>query len=181
MWYDYPIRKDFDVSINVKVKLDKSVFNKKLNLKFKQASILDTINFITDIWEGDASKWLLKFISEQWDADKTTLWLIKADSKLRNKIFETIKSTRFRGVFGATKTKEDEEPQPYSSILVMLCEKINVDPNTFQENYTIEQMNYFVDWIIYNINSQTEEWQEKNERIQFNKNNSNEELLELIN
>jgi hypothetical protein len=63
----------------------------------------------------------------------------------------------------------------------MLCEKINVSPNEFQKNYSIEQMNYLVDGIIYNLNSQTEEWQEKNERIQFNKNNSDEELLELIN
>jgi hypothetical protein len=73
MWYDYPKREEFDVCININVRLKKSVFKKKLILKYNQASISDTIEFLSDIGEGNASTWLLKFVEQHGDADKTTL------------------------------------------------------------------------------------------------------------
>ncbi len=128
------------------------------------------------------TKWMVDFLSENSDINKITLWLLKIDKGLSDKIFETIKDSRFRGVFGKTETKDSEKAtQPYNAVLVYLCEKLSIDPERFQNEYTIEQMNYLIEWTIYNANSQTEEGQVENERTQFNKNNADEDLLDLIN
>ena len=84
----------------------------------------------------------------------------------------------FSWVFGSS--SDEENTVPYNSILLKICEKINIDPMKFQEQYTVEQMLYIYEWIIYNINDKTEEWREMNDKIRFNKENKDEDLLELI-
>ena len=177
MWYDYPQREDFNLIVDIEVAWS---VNNKLKLKYKQATIFETMDFLKTLEEWKTVEWTLDFIKNHWGT-KIALWFIKIDNNLFNKVFETIKNSLFRWVFGKAEAKNDwGGTQPYSAILVFVCEKLNISPHEFQNEYTIEQMNYLLDWIIYNINEWTEEWQEKNQRNNFNKENKDEDLLDLI-
>jgi len=180
MWYNYPIRKEYEISFTVNAVFKWKEVEKKFTLFYKQATILDTLEFLKVLEDDSVTQRLLEFVEKQWELDKFTLWLIKIDSKLLQTIFNTVKDTMFSWVFWTGGEKSSEKQQPYSSALVFLCEKICVWPDEFQKKYTIEQMMFLMEWVIYNINAQTEEWQVENERIEFNKENSDEDLLELI-
>jgi hypothetical protein len=50
----------------------------------------------------------------------------------------------------------------FNSYIILLSEKLNLDPIKILNNYTLNQLNYFTEWIIYNINEQSEKWKQKN-------------------
>jgi len=180
MWYDYPMKWEFDVTINVNIWYSKINKEIKVELKYKQASIFETIQFFKDIDTKWLWSWLERFLKKYSNANKITLWIIKVDKNTITRIFNIIKDTRFRGVFWDREQKYEWRSRPYNSILVLLSERLWIDPDTFQNRYTIEQMNYLLWWIVYNINEQSDEWKEINDREQFNKENADEDLLELI-
>jgi len=181
MWYDYPKKRDFDISFNISLLLDWKNTENKITMKFKQATIMETIDFLMLVEKWGVWDWMADFLTENSDINKTTSWLMRLDKNLSQKVFDTIKNTRFKWTFWNSKGTSDSEPsQPYSAILMMLCEKLSIDPMGFQEKYTVEQMNYLMEWLIYNAQSQTEEWQAINDKNQFSKNNKDEDLLKLI-
>lgn len=53
MWYDYPVKEDFEITFNIKVGGNKGV-KQKLVLKYSQASIYETIQFIKHV-ENDST------------------------------------------------------------------------------------------------------------------------------
>jgi hypothetical protein len=76
------------------------------------------------------------------------------------KFMDVLFDTAFRWFFNKKKSWEDWIP--FESYLMFLSEKFNLDPDTLIKIYTPEQINYYLDWIIYNINEQTKEGQKKN-------------------
>lgn len=179
MWYDYPVKEEFDVTFSIKVGGNKGV-KKKLRLKYFQASIYETIQFMKHLENDTTGERLKDFLKKYWNIDKVTLWLISIDKQFMDKVFNTIKDTRFRWVFASKKQKEDDNIRPYSSVLVFLAKEINIDPHTFQMEYTVEQMNYLMWGVVYNINDQTEEGKQINQKNEFNKKHNDSDLLKLI-
>jgi len=57
----------------------------------------------------------------------------------------------------AEKVIEQKSGVPYSAILALVSDKLNIDPLTFQERYTMEQLTYMLAGIEYWANEQTEE------------------------
>jgi len=181
MRYNFPIRKEYTIDVNMNVKLKWVIKPAKFKIKYKQATIIETQNFIEQVEKNNLQDWVLKFLENNSNANKISMWIVKMNWKFFEELINKLKLTMFHWVFNEKEDKSDwSSIQPFESVLCFLCKEININPLEFVEKYTIEQMNYLLDWIIYNINEQTEEWQEKNQRRQFNKENKDEDLLALI-
>jgi len=187
MRYNYPKKEEFELKFNLNIAKKEKWSKITITLSYEQATIQETMDFLRDIEKWWQSEWMTNFLKKYSNIWKNPLamWLLKLDKDIAQKMFDNILDTRFRWVFDKNqkkkeKKKEDDVERPYSSVLLTICEKINIDPETFQNRYTIEQMNYFIDWIVFNANETTEEGRELNRKRVFNDKYSDDELLDLI-
>lgn len=174
------MREDYKLTVNVKL----SGKDYKINLEYKQATIKETIDFLNLLEEGKSiDEWVIEFVKDH--TKSTTMksfesWLLHIDEELRNKIWGKVKDTRFAWTFGS-KDGGGDEWHPYYYVLTTLCDKYSIDPERFQNNYTIEQLSYLWEGVVYSANEQAgEEWRKANERMRFDKQHSDDELLDLI-
>lgn len=184
LWYDYPFSWEWNVRIPLKVEMSNSKEKIVIILKYKQANIEETIMFLQETKDKkwDHTDWFFSFLKEFWDMDKTKERLLKLWWDVTQRIFKLILDTRFRWVFDTWKKRSSEWGRStlYSAALMLVCEKLSIDPDTFQKKYTIEQMNRFIKWISYNANEWSEEWRRQNDRVRFNEENNDEDLIKLL-
>lgn len=100
-----------------------------------------------------------------------------------SKVLDTLRNTRFRGVFGEigveSEKKEDISPidpedipsiteefkEGISKSIAFLTSKMGIDPKTLQKNYNFEEFRYWENYYYYIERSKTEEGQKENQRI----------------
>lgn len=173
--------KKYELNLNIERRFLFIRYNKVLKLKFEQAKLIDTIEFIniTSQSEFGIIMWLLNFIEEK-------SW-IKLNMKIRqyimlnrDSILKTIKETFFEWCFTKEEVKWDYSP--FSSYITILSEKLNIDPVRLAKEYTPQQLEFLTEWLVWNANEASKDWQKKNKlrRIsQKNKNRSEEEQLKI--
>lgn len=167
--YDFPFRWDFSLNINVTIEIKWVNTEIKKKIEYQQATIRETIEEMKDI----EKKWITEFIMEflkRCEFNENELMILSMKPDVIENIMQTFLLTRYRWVFDEESLKhpkqwlKDTSWVPYAAILAMVAEKLHVDPITFQENYTMEQMAYLMGWIEYRINAQSEEWQQRNKQ-----------------
>jgi len=184
-------RWDFEFTIKANKKI--LFWSKKQNiiLRYKQANIAQVQEFFKFKNNQD---WFVYFLKEHWLKEKQINRILI--SKEYYNIFNKIKNTYFRKVFEEKKIlendvkkfkikhklSEDEE----SSFICTVCKESWLNPATYMQDLTLEQFNFISKWVIWNINSQTKEWQKRNKQnILENKTPEEDEetkkLIALIN
>lgn len=158
---------------------------KDIIVKYRQASILTTLEFAEDVQNEnfDLVKYIIDFIEKNGNIELSDEQ--KKDILPKTvEIFENLKKTLFKSFF-LDKKGSSGSNAPFSSFLMLICDKFSCDPNHLLKNYTWEQISSedgYTDWIIWNSNEQTKEGQEKNRRKAKFKNtftNSVEEDLKI--
>ena len=126
-------------------------------LRYKQLSMYDCMEFSYEMSQDwfKLEDWIFIFLSNKINIKKTDL--LKIDL---NKFMEVMFDTAFKGFFG--KKKSSKGWMPLEAYIMILSEKFSLDPETLLKRYTPEQISTYTDWIIYNANEQTKEWQRKN-------------------
>lgn len=141
--------------------------------KYKQFSLYECIEF-SYLLKQEGFKledWLYEYLKDKIELKKTDL--LKIDL---NKFMDILFDTAFRWFFA--KKKSSWDTMPYEAYIMFLSEKFNLDPDEVLKKYTPEQINFYIEWIIYNLNEQTKEWQKKNKiraKMKELKQESNEE------
>lgn len=97
--------------------------------------------------------WIFNFLKDKIHLRKENLLQLNL-----TKLMEVLFDSAFRWYF----KKWTGKAYPYEAYIMFLSEKFNIDPDTLLRRYTPEQLNYYYDWIIYNLNEQTKEWQKRN-------------------
>lgn len=100
-----------------------------------------------------------------------------------SKVLDTLRNTRFRGVFGdigqVSEEKEEEDtidPEDIPNIteefreglaksIAFLTSRMGIDPKTLQKNYNFEEFRYWENYYYYIERSKTEEGQKENKRL----------------
>lgn len=167
---NFPLKKDY--TLHIKLELDnfgnKEVINKKL--EYSQATILETNSELDAIDSKGMDIYFLDFLKNNSDVTEEDLTLMSFSEWFIDNLLKTFLSTRFKGVISQSSLewKNDTgelKPKggvPFSAMLTLLSEKLSIDPLSFQERYTFEQMHFLMEGIEYWVNAQTEEWQKKN-------------------
>jgi len=158
----FPIRKKYELKINIKRKI--LFFNKSkvILLKYKEASIIEIIDFLKS--EKQIIEYFSDFILSNSNATEKDLWEILKNfdiiwKQLNNTFLKWLDNTKKEKIWW-TSIKQDN--WWFNAYIVLLSEKLNIDPMKILTKYTLNQLNYFTEWIIYNINEQTEQWKAKN-------------------
>ena len=178
MWYDYPTKEDYELKVNINV----SWTNQTILIKYEQATIQETlelVKYLDDWWTTDDR--VMDFVKNNSDINKVQSGILKLWPELRMKIWNKIKHTRFKNTFSDSEDKAGEDGHPYWYVLAQLCGKNLYYVDDFQRKYTVEQLWYLWEALVYTSNEEAgEEWQKKNERNRFDKKHSDEDLLDLI-
>lgn len=174
MWFDYPIKKTYIDIIKTPVG--------DLSIQYEQSNIREMLDFIDN--KIDIEKWISN-IFLKWKFKKNKFYNFKKQCypyiyEQSEQIVDKIIKKKFKWLFD--KGKKSGRIVIFSSIFQLVCEKYNLTPNELLDNYTWEQLEWMLDWIIFNLNEQTKEWQKINDRkVRKQKSDkSNEELLKKL-
>jgi len=125
--------------------------------------------------------WVIKFVKENSDYRKRDYRYIIWNF---DNIFDTIIKTYHKWVFDK---KEEKKPSGkwrksiFSANLVYLSEKLNIHPKQLLQEYTIEQMNYMSEWLIFNANEGSKEGQKENDkRLRWQTSMSKEDIIKSL-
>lgn len=154
------IRKSIEISLIIEKRLLFWKYNKVIKLKFKQATVMEAIDFGETI-KGNMFNiviWLLDFITKHSDKkitkkDKQYIMVKWGD------ILDLIK--KYYLWFDKKNETKGENP-PFSSYITILSEKTWLHPLALMENYTFEQLEWITEWLVWNANETSKEWQRKN-------------------
>ena len=144
-------------------------------LKYNQATVYECIDFSYTIQQEwfKLEDWIYEFLNDKIKLQKTDL--LKVDL---SKFIDMLYSSLFKWFF--VKSTSSGKSIPYASYVVFLSEKLHIDPNNILNTYTPEQLSFYTDWIIYNINEQTKEWRNKNKINQDIKNTSQSDKDKIL-
>ncbi len=140
-------------------------YEKKVILHFEQAKFIELIEFSEVIqWHWvNIIIWLLKFIRDH-SSHKLTKHEEEYVMGEYEVLIEKIKNTFFEWCFEQKKDNWDnsEVLNPLSSYITVLSEKLQQDPLYILNNYTIPQLDFLTEWLVWNSNEMTDEWKKKN-------------------
>ncbi len=124
--------------------------------KYEQLKLYECIEFSYKLNTKDfkLEDWLYNFLKDKIDLKKQDLLKIDLD-----KMMDVLFDTAFKWFFSKKKWGKSTS---YESYIMFLSEKLSIDPNKLVKEYTPEQLNFYTDWVIYNLNEQTKEWQKRN-------------------
>lgn len=174
------IRKSFDVNIYIK----KWYYKKRVNVKFEQASMYEINEFIFETWQDwfQLANWIVDFV-ENHTKQKLYYFDRKSIAIKFKDIFEILQDTYFGWAFEKWNSKETEDDDDLlASYIVFLSSELKQDPLYLMKNYTIQQLKFFTDWIVRNINDKSEKWKKENrlKKIGNNNNYSKESVNNLL-
>lgn len=97
------------------------------------------------------------------------------------KFFQTYLDTACRWFYDK-KTKWTWESMPFEAFIAFISKELWLDPLDMIKKYTPEAFNFILAWVIYNLNSQTKEWQRKNKLANIKKSNnmSDEDVIQKV-
>lgn len=170
---DYPQKKKYIEMIKTQYGL--------VMLEFKQATIEETMEFLNN---GFDEQWLEDIlfknsivVKKKWRYSKKKL--LKELEKGLEQILKIVVEKRF--VFKKGKSWWWRQ-QLFSGLVQLVCNNYWIKPKELLEEYTWEQFEWMIDWVIFNLNEQTKEWQRLND-VKLRKQvstKSNEELLAML-
>jgi len=167
----FPVRKTYQQDfINTKWKI-------LFSIEYKQATMLEYYEFLNKD-KNEQILDLYKIIKEKIKYsffDKVKLFFNKNyKSKIElwlnfENAFLSIMSNKFRtyeSIFNKVKSRMQNKWWNKWTIdsvwLSMICKEYNISPTDLLNNYTLEQYFWFLDWIEWNNNALTKEWQSIN-------------------
>lgn len=167
----FPVRKTYQQDfINTKWKI-------LFSIEYKQATMLEYYEFLNKDKDEQILD-LYKIIKEKIKYtffDKVKLFFNKNyKSKIElwlnfENAFLSIMSNKFRtyeSIFNKVKSRMQNKWWNKWTIdsvwLSMICKEYNISPTDLLNNYTLEQYFWFLDWIEWNNNALTKEWQSIN-------------------
>lgn len=160
------VEKKYDLDIDIYKRFLFFVYRKTIKLSFWKAKLIEFIEYELLKDKEDIIFFFIKFIR------KYGLNIKKSDEPyLLDKftiIFETIKDTFLKYEMEFSYQREDDIEPPYSSMIATLSKELSVSPRDLLYNYNIEETFYLLEGVIWNGNSSTERWKEKN-KIAFQK------------
>ena len=166
---NFPLRKNYILQIKIKKKVLFISMNKTILLKFQEANIKEIIEFLQS--DKNIINYFSDFILSNSNATKKDLQQILLNFDI---IWEQLNNTYFRwlnqkwNVLNIKQENNNENENEnknnwwFSSYVALISEKMNIDPISLLEKYTLNQLNYLTEWIIYNANEQTDKWKEQN-------------------
>jgi len=139
---------------------------------YSQATLWETIDYLFFL-ENNFN--ILVFLEElfgvqSFEEGKYEVFLKDINNSDINIVMEEILNTRFKWFFSKKDNKNEKNSIPYNAYIVFLCKELNTSPSDILNNYTTEAIAFLTDWVIYNLNEQTEEGRRKNKIIQWAKN-----------
>jgi len=140
---------------------------KEIIVRYKQAYIKQLLEFLEESQEEsfDLILYVCNFIEINGKITLTDEQREEIEPKIVE-IFKKLQETLFKSFFNDTKGGWGSK-WPFSSFLMIICDKFACDPKYLIENYTWEEItseDWYTDWIIWNVNEQTKEWQQKNKQ-----------------
>lgn len=148
----WPIRRTFELSINLKAPLWRK---SALAVRYEEASVKEVLEFDPK----DPGEWAYRFVLERsrplkaWEA--TALW------DRRHSLFDTILKTRFAFMDGQ-EAKGGSEWAPFASVIAWLSKETNVAPHVLLSEYTFPQFQALAEGVAWNANASTKEGRAKN-------------------
>lgn len=144
---DFPLKEEFELKIKIKKKFLFFKWNKNLIIKYKQASVLECIEFLK--YSDRIQDYYLWFIETHSNIKKSEIVYILYNFK---DIWQKLQNTFFKWYF---KKMEwwTEEVMPFNAYITLICEKLSIEPLKLLD-YTIEQLQWITKWIIYNNQSE---------------------------
>ena len=126
-------------------------------VKYKQFSMYDCIDFALSMKQEDfrLDNWVFDFLKDKMELKKEDL--NKLDLK---KLIDVIFNTAFEWFFNTKKVWG--KSMPFNAYIMFLCEKMFIWPDELLKTYTPKQIEYWTEWIIYNLNEQTPKWRKQN-------------------
>lgn len=179
MYLNYPIRKDFVLPF---------VTTKgKIIIKYKQATIEEQIKFtaynndqaIAYIWDLIKSSIEFVFNRKKGLFEPNFLYINKTNKdkinmlkELENNfvlILQSILETKYRkhkSIFSFLIADNWGRKSIFNADISILCEKFNIKwPNEFIETYTLEQLEWMNDWLIFISNETNDKDKIKNDKV----------------
>lgn len=154
------LSKSYEINLLIQKRFLFIPYTKKILLKFWEARFIETIEFIETIkWDWtNIVVWLLRFVNNH-SIKKPTKKDKQYIMMYADKILPKIKDTFFEWCFS---WKESKEESPMSSYITILSEKLNIDPLELMNKYTMRQIEFLTEWLVWNANAWSKEWERKN-------------------
>ena len=124
--------------------------------KIKQFSYLECLEFAYLLQEDDFdfNKWVYDFLRQKIRITEQDMGKIDLD-----KFLQVLNETVMKGFYSKSKSKSN---YPLSAYLTTLSERLHIHPNKLIEKYTPEQMNFYLEGLVYNANETTKEGKRRN-------------------
>lgn len=158
------VRKKFAININIK----RRYYKKTITLEYEQATMYEVLEFLQESEKKgfSISWWVVDFVENFWDK-KLNIIDKRVISVIYEKIYDSIRETYFEGAFWLLETvwewnQEVSEDTSLSSYVVFLSKELKVDPIYILKNYTLSQLKFFTNGIVWNMNEATPEGKKKN-------------------
>jgi hypothetical protein len=163
-WIDL-LRKDITLPININWKIK--------YFTYKQFTIEETLDF----FYGQENKvmWLFNFLNKNW-AKKKYFWRYKLTQKEFMSIefellYKTVVGSLMKWFYDfetKSNTASDWDEYPIWAYIALILKETPMEFPTLLK-LTFQQLKVLSDWIIWNLNMQSEEWQKRNKKT-LNKN-----------
>jgi len=163
--------------------MDKRILKQLTNLKilfpswdykifsYYDCSLWECIKFYFNLNDEkfDTLNWIYEFLNWINPITKNDFKLILEGYSIAD-LFSKILNTRFKWFFGKKKDDEKKDEnfidkndivQPYSAYILQISEILKCEVSKVYE-YTPSQIEFYIEWKIWNNNDMTEEWKMKN-------------------
>lgn len=160
---NFPLQQKYELKINIKRKVLFFTKIKTILLKYQEANVLQVIEFIQS--DKKIIEYFSEFILNNSNATKKDLSQILLSFE---KIWEHLNNTFlnwFNNNIDNSNILDNNKWWSnwwFNAYITLLSEKFNIDPIYILNNYTLKQLKYLTEWIIYNINEQTDKWKKEN-------------------
>jgi len=132
--------------------------------KYKQYTIEQTLEF--NYAEKNEEQWLFDFLNNHAENDADKLSKEEFEKLPVKELYKKVVGWLCRGFYDFNRKEEVDKGESYPvwAYIAFICNELAIEPLHLVKNYTFEQLNYLTEWIVWNKNEQTEEWQKRNKK-----------------
>ena len=155
---DQLLHKKYDLNIVVPKKFLRFKRKKTIKIHYWQAKPIDMAQFMRLGTPDEIIVWLVKFVeSHSTNMKKSDYNAIIAQFEW---IYAALQTTFWKR---SVKNNGGEgNGSPYSRFVAFLAKELCETPHNIVYNYTLEELDYLTEWVVRNLNEQSEEWRQKN-------------------
>ncbi len=148
------IRKEYDLVLKF--------WKKEIIFKYEEATAYEVLKFIQEMKKENFSliEWLYDFLNDKTKLSKKEF--AKTLTSFEN-VFTAVQNSYFFNVFNKKKSlRQTRDKMPFNAYICAVSEYCKIDPLTLIKKYTFRQLEYFAEWVVYNLNSKTKEGVKRN-------------------